>query len=250
MDLKVNDPMSDLLSVLLFASLPAAGNFMGGLLSEWLKPSRYFVNLALHAAAGIILAVVSVEVMPNALRVVPVLLIAAAFLAGGGAYLIIEAVIEKWQASKPRGAGAQAWMVYVAVLADLVGDGLLIGAGSAVSSQLALLLALGQVSADIPEGFSVLANFKEKGVKRRQRLMLSASFVIPVVGSALAAYLVLRDLPESVKFTAMVFVSGLYSLAAVKDMLGQAHESAVDTRWSSISFLSGYAFFLLVSGIF
>lgn len=250
LDGKVNDPMSDFLSVLIFASLPAAGNFMGGLLSEWLNPSKYFVNLALHASAGIILAVVSVEVMPNALQIVPVLLIGAAFLAGGGAYLVIEAAIEKWQATKPRGAGAQAWMVYVAVLADLIGDGLLIGAGSAVSSQLALVLALGQVSADIPEGFSVLANFKDKGVKRRQRLWLSASFVIPVVGSALAAYFVLRDLPESVKFTAMVFVSGLYSLAAVKDMLGQAHESAVDTRWSSISFLGGYAFFLLVSGGF
>lgn len=39
-------------------------------------------------------------------------------------------------------------MVYVAVAADLVGDGLLI-AGSAVSGQLGLLLALGQVLADI-----------------------------------------------------------------------------------------------------
>lgn len=242
--------MSDLFSVLIFSSLPALGNFMGGLLSEWLKPSRYFVNLALHAAAGIILAVVSVEVMPNALRIVPMWLIAAAFLAGGAAYLLIETMIKKWQTNKEKGAGAQAWMVYVAVLADLIGDGLLIGAGSAVSSQLALVLALGQVTADIPEGFSVLANFKEKGVKRQQRLWLSASFVIPVVGSALAAYFVLRGLPESVKFTAMVFVSGLYALAAVEDMLGQAHESAVDTRWSSISFLGGYAFFLLVSGGF
>ena len=240
--------MSDFFSVLVLASLPASGNFIGGVLSEWLKPSRYFVNLALHASAGIILSVVSVAVMPNALEIVPVWLIAVAFLGGGSAYLVIEGAIARWQANKPNGAGAQAWMVYVAVLADLIGDGLLIGAGSAVSTQLALLLALGQVLADIPEGFSVLANFKDKGVKQRQRLWLSASFVIPVVGSAILAYYLLRGLPESVKFTAMVFVSGLYSLAAVEDMLGQAHKSAADTRWSSISFLGGYALFLMVSG--
>lgn len=242
--------MTDLFFVMAVASLPAAGNFIGGLLSEWLNPSKHFVNRALHAAAGIILAVVSVEVMPNALRVVPVWLIAAAFLSGGGAYLIIEATIERWQANKPKGAGTQAWMVYAAVLADLIGDGLLIGAGSAVSTQLALLLALGQVLADIPEGFSVLANFREKGIEQGQRLWLSVSFVIPVMGSALAAYFSLRGLPEAIKFTAMVFVSGLYVLAAVKDMLGQAHENAADTRWSSISFLGGYALFLLVSGGF
>ena len=240
--------MGDFLTVLGLSSLPAVGNFFGGLLSEWLNPSQNFVNRALHAAAGIILAVVSVEVMPNALAIVPVWILALAFIAGGLLYLLIEAGIQRWQANQPEGAGAKAWMVYVAVSADLIGDGLLIGAGSAVSSQLALLLALGQVLADIPEGFSVLANFRDKGVEMGKRLIISASFVIPVVGAALLAYFLLRDQPEIVKYTAMVFVAGLYSLAAVEDMIGEAHESAEDTRWSAISFLFGYALFLLVSG--
>ena len=175
-------------------------------------------------------------------------MLAVAFVGGGLLYLLIEAGMYRWQHNRPEGAGAHAWMVYVAVSADLIGDGLLIGAGSAVSSQLALLLALGQVLADIPEGFSVLANFRNKGVARGRRLLLSASFVIPVVSGALLAYFLLRDQPEIVKYTAMVFVAGLYSLAAVEDMLGEAHESADDTRWSAISFLLGYALFLLVSG--
>ena len=242
--------MRNFLTVLGLSSLPALGNFIGGLLSEWLNPSQNFVNRALHAAAGIILAVVSVEVMPNALAIVPVWILASAFVGGGLLYLLIEAGIHRWQRNQPDGAGAQAWMVYVAVSADLVGDGLLIGTGSAVSSQLALLLALGQVLADVPEGFSVLANFRNRDVGRKQRLLLSASFVIPVVGAASLAYFLLRGRQEIVKYTAMVFVAGLYSLAAVEDMLGEAHESAEDTRWSAISFLLGYALFLLVSGVF
>ena len=242
--------MREFLTVLGFSSLPALGNFFGGLLSEWLNPSRNLLNRTLHAAAGIILAVVSVEVMPNALEIVPVWILALAFVGGGLLYLLIETGIHRWQEDRPDGAGEQAWMVYVAVSADLIGDGLLIGSGSALSSQLALLLALGQVLADIPEGFSVLANFRSRGVKRGRRLLLSASFVIPVVGAALLAYFLLRGQPEIVKYTAMVFVAGLYSLAAVEDMLGEAHESAEDTRWSAISFLLGYALFLLVSGGF
>jgi ZIP family zinc transporter len=242
--------MREFLTVLGFSSLPALGNFFGGLLSEWLNPSRNLLNRALHAAAGIILAVVSVEVMPNALEIVPVWILALAFVGGGFLYLLIEAGINRWQRDRDQGVGAQAWMVYVAVSADLIGDGLLIGTGSAVSSQLALLLALGQVLADIPEGFSVLANFRSRGVERGRRLLLSASFVIPVVGAALLAYFLLRAQPEIVKYTAMVFVAGLYSLAAVEDMIGEAHESAEDTRWSAISFLLGYALFLLVSGGF
>lgn len=240
----------NIFSVLGLALLPALGNFGGGLLSEWLNPSKKILNRTLHAAAGIIIAVIAVEVMPDALRGAPAWLLALAYLAGGGFYLLVEAGINRWQKSKPAGAGAGAWMVYVAVASDLVGDGLLIGAGSAVSGQLALLLALGQVLADIPEGFSVIANFRDKGIGKVRRLLLSASFVVPVVGAAVLAYFTLRGQSEAVKMAALVFVAGLYSLAAVEDMLREAHESADDSRWSALSFLSGFALFLVVSGGF
>lgn len=237
-----------ILSVLGLALLPSLGNFGGGLLAEWLRPSQNMLNRALHAATGIIIAVIAVEVMPEALRGASAWLLALSFLAGGGSYLLIEAGIERWQQGKQEGAGAGAWMVYVAVATDLVGDGLLIGAGSAVSSQMALLLALGQVLADIPEGFSVIANFRDKGVARAKRLLLSASFALPVLGAAVVAYFGLRGQSEAVKLAALVFVAGLYSLAAVEDMLREAHQNAEDSRWSAVCFLLGFALFLVVSG--
>jgi ZIP family zinc transporter len=230
------------------ALLPAAGNLGGGVLAEWLRPSRHLLNLALHAATGIILAVVAVEVMPAALQENPAWLLAPAFLAGGGAHLLVEAVIQRWQQEKSAGAGTGAWMVYVAVASDLVGDGLLIGSATAVTSQLGLVLALGQVLADIPEGFAVVANFRDKGLERAKRLLISASFALPVVGAAILAYLILRGQSEAIKMAALVFVAGLYTLAAVEDMLHEAHESAEDSRWSAISFLGGFALFLVVSG--
>lgn len=235
------------LTVVGLALLPAVGNFAGGLTADFLRPSPKLINRALHAAAGIILAVVAVEVMPRALESASAWLLAGAFLAGGAAYLAIEAAVASWQARKEGSAGAGAWMVYVAVSADLIGDGLLIGAGSAVSIELALLLAIGQVLADVPEGFAVIANFRNKGVGRARRLLLSASFVVPVVGAAALAYYGLRGQSDAIKMAALVFVAGLYSLAAFEDMLGEAHDSAEDTRWSALSFLVGFALFLVVS---
>jgi ZIP family zinc transporter len=125
-----------------------------------------------------------------------------------------------------------------------------VGAGSAISAQLGLLLALGQVLADFPEGFAVIANFRDKGVALRRRLLLSASFTIPVVGAAVLAFFLLRGQGQGVQMTALVFVSGLYILAAVEDMLEEAHaraDRADDTRWSALSFLAGFGVFLLVS---
>ena len=242
------DMKSGILMVLGLAFLPALGNFAGGLLAEWRQPSQKNLNRALHAATGIIIAVVAVEVMPEALGSASSWFLALAFVAGGGTYLLVQSGIERWQESKQSGAGAGAWLVYVAVATDLVGDGLLIGAGSAVSTQTALMLALGQVLADIPEGFAVIANFRDKGVSRAKRLLLSLSFTAPVLGAAALAYFALRGRSEALKMAALVFVAGLYTLAAIEEMLREAHESADDSRWSAISFLAGFALFLVVSG--
>lgn len=223
--------------------LPAAGNFAGGLLAEWRRPSPRGLNLALHAASGILFAVIAVEIMPRALASSASWVLALAFLGGGAAYLVIEALLERWQKNKNDSTGALAWKVYMAVAADLVGDGLLIGAGSAVSGRLGLALALGQVLADLPEGFAVTANFRDKGMRRLQRLAVSASFVVPVLAAAGLSYVLLRDQGPTMKNVGLVAVAGLYSLAAVEDMLGEAHESAKDSRWSALCFLAGFSLF-------
>ena len=67
-------------------------------------------------------------------------------------------------------------MIYVAVAVDLSGDGLMIGSGSAVATSLAIVLAAGQVLADFPEGYSVVANLREKKVSRGRRIFVSLSF--------------------------------------------------------------------------
>ncbi len=52
--------------MLLFAALPTLGNFAGGALGEFVPVSRLMLNLALYAAAGVVVAVVAVELMPRA----------------------------------------------------------------------------------------------------------------------------------------------------------------------------------------
>lgn len=239
---------TSLMTVVALAMLPAMGNFAGGVLAEVLQPSPTMLNRALHAAAGVILAVIAVEVMPAALQGAPAWLLALAFMAGGCAYLLIETGVAHWTAKRASNTGSGAWMVYIAVAADLLGDGLLIGASATVSSALALVLALGQVLADVPEGFAVIANFREKGLRKRKRLLLAASFALPVVGAAILAYFLLRGQSETLQLSCLVFVGGIYTLAAVEDMIGEAHEASDDTRWSAVSFLVGFALFLLISG--
>ncbi|MGB3226324.1 MAG: hypothetical protein WBB23_26290 [Desulforhopalus sp.] len=58
------------------------------------------LNYPLHAAAGIILLVVAVEVMPAALRSAPAWLFSLAFMEGGCAYLLMESGVKRLQGRK------------------------------------------------------------------------------------------------------------------------------------------------------
>lgn len=138
-------------------------------------------------------------------------------------------------------------MIYIAVSIDLFSDGLLIGTGSTVAVSMAVVLALGQVLADAPEGYATVANMKEKGVPRKQRMMLSTLFFIPVLSAAIVAYYLLRDQSEALQMMGLVFAAGLLTVAAVEDMLNEAHETAGDTRGSIVAFIGGFVLFTFVS---
>lgn len=66
--------------------------------------------------------------------------------------------------------------------------------------------------------------------------------------AAVVAWLALRDGDPALQMAVLVFVAGLYVLAAVEDMLGEAHDSAKDRHWSALSLIAGFTLFLVVSG--
>ncbi len=241
--------MNSIWMVMGLALLPAVGNFAGGLLAEFTATQSIRLNKALHAAAGIVIAVIAIELMPEALSVLSGWTIGVAFGLGGIAYIGIGAAVEKVQHAQGKHSSARLgmWMIYIAVAIDLFSDGLLIGTGSAVSSSMALVLTLGQVLADLPEGYATIANMKEKGIERSKRMMLSALFVVPVLSAAVLAYYVLRDQSEAWKMGSLAFTAGLLAVAAVEDIISEAHESAEDSRWSIVAFTGGFVLFTFVS---
>ena len=243
--------LDSILMVIGLALLPALGNFAGGLLAEHFSVSGQQLNRALHAAAGIILAVVSVELMPEALAQLPGWGVALGFGLGGLAYVLIETVVDRFQGGRESDGQGSAnlgvWMIFVAVSVDLFSDGLMIGTGSSISLTMALTLALGQVMADVPEGYATIANMKDKGIPRKKRLLLSASFAIPVLTAAVLSYYLLRELDVIWKMGALSFTAGLLTVAAVEDMLSEAHESSDDNRSSVLAFTGGFVLFTLVS---
>ncbi len=238
--------MSEFLTVLAFALLPAAGNLAGSLLAESMRTPKWLIGASLHAAAGVAIALVSIDLMPRILDVTPMWLIVVAFLVG--AFLSVVLYRGSGWARRRVGAGSRgAWMVYFAVSADLLGDGLMTGAGSAVGAELGLLLAGSQAVANIPGGFAATANFRDDGVSCWRRMAMSASLVAPTLVAAGLGYGLMRGESLLIQGAALAFIVGVLLLATVEDVLPQGDEPQ-PPRWiSTLAFSAGFAGLALLS---
>ncbi|MFB9865562.1 ZIP family metal transporter [Rufibacter immobilis] len=143
--------MDEFWIILGYAAMPAAGNFLGGVLAEMFNVTEKTLSLALHMAAGIVLAVIGIELVPQALAADPPYIPIQAFVAGSVFFVLLDKSIGYVQ-SRFGGEGktglTSAIAIYIGVSVDLFSDGVMIGTGSTVAASLGLLLAIGQVPAD------------------------------------------------------------------------------------------------------
>lgn len=239
--------MTEILKVLLFAAMPALGNFAGGALVEFVDVSRRTLSLALHAAAGVVLALVGIELMPDALASKAPWVPIAAFVGGGLFFILMDAGIDLVQGLFTESAeGSGAWVIFAGVVIDLFSDGVMIGTGSTMSVRLGLLLALSQVPADMPSNFAAIALFRKQGFRRSWRLLLAAGSSLPVLLGALVGYWVARDLATVYRLILLAFTAGLLFAVVVEEIVPQAHRQR-DARLATIFLVSGFALFASIS---
>lgn len=238
---------SGFLVVLGYALLPALGNLLGALLAESLRTPRWVIGAALHGAAGIAIALASVDLMPRVLAALPMWVTVACFLLGAGFSLLLWRAVRALR-HRLGGARSKALMVYVAIGADLFGDGLMTGAGAAVASGLGLLIGATQTVANIPGGFAATKNLQGEGVPRSRRWLIGLLLCLPVLGAATVGYWLLAGEGAFVKSCALAFIVGVLVLATVEDMIPEG-DRPQPARWvSTLSFALGFAGLSLASG--
>lgn len=238
--------------VLLLCLLPIGGNIAGGLLAEIVPASQRTLSFALHAAAGVILSVVALEIMPEAMTASAPWIVIAALVAGCIAFLGLDAVVHvvRHRVSRTRHQSGEAqsstWAIFVGVAVDLFADGVVIGAGTTISAGLGLILAVAQVPADVPEGFATITNFRAKGMSRGRRIALSLAFAIPILLGAAIGYFGVRNAPDIVKLSLLAFTAGILLTVVVEEIIPEAHVDG-EARFAALAFIGGFALFALIS---
>lgn len=238
--------MNEFYILLVFSLLPALGTFVGGAVAEIFTISRNTYSLALHAAAGIILAVISVVLLPEALKTSSPTIIVLAFISGGIFFIIIDNLINFIQGRSGNKDSTTAWAIFMGVALDSFTDGLMIGTGSLINIQLGLFLALGVVLADIPEGFANIAAFKEKNMTRNIRIILNFLASLPVICGALLGYFLISGEPLIVKYAVLAFTAGVLLTVTAEEIIPESHRNG-EARLAALVLVVSFAVFVLLS---
>jgi zinc transporter, ZIP family len=86
--------MQEFLFALTLSALPVASNFIGAMIAETLPSSKQTLGLALHAAAGVLLAIASTELIPRVLIAKPVWTTILALFLGGVFFIWVNQLLK------------------------------------------------------------------------------------------------------------------------------------------------------------
>ena len=229
------------------SSLAALGNLTGVLIAERWGLSVDARSLMLYTSTGFILVAVTVELLPIISRTGPSWLIFILFFSGGFFSIGLDRFTGLVAARTPDGETVgSSRKIYIGVAIDLFTVGMMIGASTAITLALVLLLTLSQVSASIPEGFATARTFKSKGMSRRMCFLLSLSLAIPLFIGVSFGYWFIRDWPGIVTSGFLAVTAGILLTVTIEEIIPESYREDED-RLIIVELVGGFTLITLLS---
>jgi ZIP family zinc transporter len=216
---------------LLYAALPAVLTIAAGSYSLLRKPGDRLTSMVQHFAAGLVFAVVAVELLPDIVHqhVAGVML---SFALGVAAMLGLKKLSEN-----ASGRGGFSFLFPVGV--DLLLDGLLIGIGFAGGLRQGQLLGIALGVEGLSLGLALGVTIVTGRAKSRAFLVLCTLSSFYVMGAAAGSSL-LAGISKHLLADALSFGSAALLYLVTEELLVEAHEKKC-TSWTTVMFFAGFA---------
>jgi ZIP family zinc transporter len=239
--------MNEFAVVVGIAALAAFLTYLGAPAAERFEVSDKVVNGALQFAAGIIVALVALSLMPPAVRAGSPLTMTLAFFFGGTLFVLLGYFTSKKLAATPEmGANVVSVGLFVGILVDMAIDGVMIGIGSTLTLATGLLLALSLGVSAAPLAFVTIATAKRQGMSKEHRRLLAISFFLCVLVGAMLGFLVLRDQSLALRLILVALASGFLITMVTQSIIPEANREG-EPSLAGILFAGGIALYALLS---
>ena len=232
-----------LTDVILYALGPVATAITGALIATVRPPGATVRSAFQHFAAGVVLSVVAVELLPDVVRQHKPVPVVVGFVLGIGALLILRSFSPSEESLSRRSGRIP--LVFSTVGVDVLIDGFLIGIGFAAGAKEGKILVLALSVELLSLGLATVLTLLEAAVPRVKAVLItSGGASLILVGAVLGATL-LRNLSHTSMEVLLSFGLAALMFLVVEELLVEAHK-VQETPLITSSFFAGFLLFLVI----
>lgn len=226
----------------LLVTAPVAAAVVGGVVASVRRPSPVVVSGVQHFAAGVVVAAVAGEVLPDLKERGSVGLVAAGFATG----VVVMLLLSRLEKPVARGEAARIPIGYLAVIGvDLLVDGLLVGAGAAVSTSTAVVITVALTLEVLFLGVAIALELRSSGQSPARSALITAALSLLVAVGALLGAIVLASAGNTALVLVLAFAAAALLWLVVEELLVEAHSQPQTPSLASVFFLGFLALYAL-----
>ena len=246
--------------VIAFGAIAGAATLSGVLLltrrPEWSKRNSHFIN---SFAAGIILALAFFHLAPEAIELNEMAFIY--ILIGFIAFFLIESVLvlhsgaevhykhehehiaDSIADKRTKGLVATIGLGFHSLI-----DGVIIGVGFEVSTEIGILTSIGVILHEFPEGITSISILLEAGVDKVVALRYATIVALATPIGAIGSLLFVTGVEEVVIGALLALAAGTFVYVSASDLIPELHER--DNKLHVLILLGGIAFLYIITMAF
>jgi len=241
--------------ILLFSLIPVVTMFAGSLLGANFNVKPMTRSSLLHLAAGVIFAVVAIELLPGIIARHNIILVSIGFFLGLALMLGLKEFTrksekkhkEKVDASQNNAANKiLPWGLIVGIAIDIFLDGILLGVGFAAGQSEGILLCVALSLELLALGLVVAVELKKEEFRKNQILRIILSLSSSIIIGAFIGSIMLSFLGKNILEAILAFGLSALMYLVTEELLVEAHED-IDTPFSTAIFFVGFFIFLIIA---
>ncbi len=231
---------------------PIIGSFIGVIK----RPSQKFMYSMLAFAAGVMIAISLIELIPESIHLSSAWLASLGFILGALVMLGLDRMIPHVHpelCSQEQGCRLKRTSVYliVGIFLHNFPEGMAIATGSISDIKTALIIAFAIAIHNIPEGICTSSPYYYCTKKKLRSFLVSSSTAIPVAVGFLFAHYLFLNIPLNVVGMIIAATAGLMVYISADELIPTSCNKT-NAFWSHATILSlivGVVFVILLGGI-
>ncbi|HOF63169.1 MAG TPA: ZIP family metal transporter [Dermatophilaceae bacterium] len=248
-------------------AFPVLASIVGAVIAAVRPPGPRTISGVQHFAAGVVMAALVGEIMPELRKEGHLEWTVVGFAAGTALVLALGAYgrhteahaageipahkprFGSWRRQAVAAAGAKALPIGMlgAVAVDLLLDGVLVGLGVRLGTTQGVILTIALTLEILFLGLSVVSELHEGGMAKTHAVMMCIGLGLTTAVGAIGAALLLGDVSTSIMSAVLAFGAAALLYLVVEELLVEAHEERESVWLGAMFFLGFIVIYVLAS---